>query len=714
MAQEDDVARLVAVLEADLRGFTKGMDQAQKIADAKFGALEKRMNQTETAFLKGFSGLGDAARTLGLALSGPALVSWTAGVVKSTADLENQAKVLGISTDALQAYHAAAVQSGASADVGDAAIRRFTRSIGDAQAGTKQQADAFAALGISGQDLFGGTESVLPRAAAALLEISDASTRARLETELFGRSGQDVEQVLRKWADPEIIGNMRKTGLVIDDELVKRAADADRAWNLFWLHFKADAADVLLGDKGPAWANQLVAFLDQFDPSIAKGPANFAPSASDLAGIAANAAAQHAAAARAGIPFDPSKLAQQIDVTGSQFGSGKTSNALDDFLAKLQTAAQIARETAEQRQIDGALIDAATAKLRDQGIAELVVVSSVQQARDILGEQTAEQIAQLEHQTALNTLYGEGATRLEQIRQSAGNVTWNDRFIAGLDELSRSRIVDVLQGARALSRSQVAPDLATAATENLVEKVKEQAAASALLPQYRAAELAIVQLEYEKQVKLTDEQKQQIVNAYELAQATKDVVEAEREMQSTFADWLLQVEQTGQFNFRKLFAGVLEDWEKLLDKMIAQQAFQALFGNGTGGLIGGAIGSVLGFADGGVMTSRGSVPLRRYAGGGVARTPQLAMFGEGSGAEAYVPLPDGRSIPVSLRMPQLQPAAQAINVTIVNQNSFDGAIDAKSMKAYADQVGAVSAASAVQHIKKQFPGLMVKAQRDNL
>ena len=40
--------------------------------------------------------------------------------------------------------------------------------------------------------------------------------------------------------------------------------------------------------------------------------------------------------------------------------------------------------------------------------------------------------------------------------------------------------------------------------------------------------------------------------------------------------------------------------------------------------------------------------IKKYAGGGVANSPQLAMFGEGGGAEAFVPLPDGRSIPVDL------------------------------------------------------------------
>lgn len=55
------------------------------------------------------------------------------------------------------------------------------------------------------------------------------------------------------------------------------------------------------------------------------------------------------------------------------------------------------------------------------------------------------------------------------------------------------------------------------------------------------------------------------------------------------------------------------------------------------------------FASGGIMTRDGPVPLRNYAGGGIASSPQAAIFGEGSMPEAYVPLPDGRSIPVSMR-----------------------------------------------------------------
>ena len=60
------------------------------------------------------------------------------------------------------------------------------------------------------------------------------------------------------------------------------------------------------------------------------------------------------------------------------------------------------------------------------------------------------------------------------------------------------------------------------------------------------------------------------------------------------------------------------------------------------------IGGGLAFANGGIMTSAGAVPLHKYAMGGIANRPQLAMFGEGRTPEAYVPLPDGRRIPVQM------------------------------------------------------------------
>ena len=59
-------------------------------------------------------------------------------------------------------------------------------------------------------------------------------------------------------------------------------------------------------------------------------------------------------------------------------------------------------------------------------------------------------------------------------------------------------------------------------------------------------------------------------------------------------------------------------------------------------------GSIFKFGNGGIMSRRGPLPLNRYAQGGIANSPQIAMFGE-RGPEAYVPLPDGKKIPVKIQ-----------------------------------------------------------------
>jgi hypothetical protein len=61
------------------------------------------------------------------------------------------------------------------------------------------------------------------------------------------------------------------------------------------------------------------------------------------------------------------------------------------------------------------------------------------------------------------------------------------------------------------------------------------------------------------------------------------------------------------------------------------------------------------FAKGGVMAgtmlaAASGLPMRAYAKGGVTTEPQVAVFGEGPGAEAFVPLPGpNRGIPVEFQ-----------------------------------------------------------------
>jgi hypothetical protein len=73
-------------------------------------------------------------------------------------------------------------------------------------------------------------------------------------------------------------------------------------------------------------------------------------------------------------------------------------------------------------------------------------------------------------------------------------------------------------------------------------------------------------------------------------------------------------------------------------------------------------------AKGGVFGPDGVVPLKKYAKGGIASSPQLALFGEGSHKEAYVPLPDGRSIPVTFTGGGEGSGGDSVAISITVQN----------------------------------------------
>lgn len=98
-------------------------------------------------------------------------------------------------------------------------------------------------------------------------------------------------------------------------------------------------------------------------------------------------------------------------------------------------------------------------------------------------------------------------------------------------------------------------------------------------------------------------------------------------------------------------ASVLEMLAQILMKrmILAPLAggLESIVGGLAGGLGGGGA-AVTASAMGNVMTPYGPLSLRRYAAGGIARSPQVSLFGEGRSAEAYVPLPDNRTIPVTL------------------------------------------------------------------
>lgn len=173
-------------------------------------------------------------------------------------------------------------------------------------------------------------------------------------------------------------------------------------------------------------------------------------------------------------------------------------------------------------------------------------------------------------------------------------------------------------------------------------------------------------------------------------------------VRGTFEDMFTRIIQ-GTFKARDAFVAFGNAVLQVIARMLAEKAAAALIGGfmsgagaifGSGGFLGGlgglfgkgagaaagagAVGG--GFVPSGLpMAARGAVwpamtshrPVKAYSQGGVADTPQVGIFGE-EGAEAFVPLPDGRRIPVNLM-------GQRGNVTIVNLGLTVQAWDAQDV-----------------------------------
>ena len=155
-------------------------------------------------------------------------------------------------------------------------------------------------------------------------------------------------------------------------------------------------------------------------------------------------------------------------------------------------------------------------------------------------------------------------------------------------------------------------------------------------------------------------------------------------------DQLAEFVTTGKASFADFARSVLADMSRILIQFAMFQTLKSIVPGGS------ALGKFLGFANGGIMTANGPLQLKRYAAGGIASSPQLAMFGEGSRPEAYVPLPDGRSIPVTMK-------GGGTGDIIVNVDASGSNVQGNESQGKA-LAGVIGAAVQAELIKQKKPG----------
>lgn len=150
---------------------------------------------------------------------------------------------------------------------------------------------------------------------------------------------------------------------------------------------------------------------------------------------------------------------------------------------------------------------------------------------------------------------------------------------------------------------------------------------------------------------------------------TKNMEEATARWADGTADAFATMVTTGKADFKSLATSIIADLAKIAMKAALSPIFKM-----AGNAFGGFFDNLFKFENGGIMTEFGSAPLKKYANGGIANSPQLALYGEGKTPEAYVPLPDGRTIPVTLKGGAQQATAVEsnnvqINITVNNDGS---------------------------------------------
>lgn len=232
------IGALRVTLGLNSAAFEKGVDKSR----AASSSFSRAVSSDFSRLARNIEGQAKILRVSLAGLAGSlAINAVKTGIsvgLEYASSLGEVAQQLGVSTRALQEYRYVATQVGIEQDQLDAGLQKLTRSIGQAANGAKVQSAAFDTLGISIRDQNGqlkSTDQILPELIAAFSRIADPARRAAIETQLFGKAGQQLDTLLAGGVSQ--VNNLRdaanKLGIVLSNEQIQSADDtADKLASL--------------------------------------------------------------------------------------------------------------------------------------------------------------------------------------------------------------------------------------------------------------------------------------------------------------------------------------------------------------------------------------------------------------------------------------------------------------------------------------------------
>jgi len=188
--------------------------------------------------------MGKAGKTAITAI-GTAVAAAVAGIgklVSSTSEyadtIDKAAERTGIAREEMQRLKFAAEQSGSNIEALESTASSFARRISRIEAGSGQAADAFNALGVSLRDSSGELRDqgdIYNDVLRSLAEMDNATRRASIGSQLFGRQFSELQPLLNQGADG--IDNLRQQadelGIVMGEDNVKAFTALKDQYNAF-------------------------------------------------------------------------------------------------------------------------------------------------------------------------------------------------------------------------------------------------------------------------------------------------------------------------------------------------------------------------------------------------------------------------------------------------------------------------------------------------
>lgn len=665
----------------------------------KFGrslANVDRTGRTTTASLvSGFGSLRGALASLGVTVGLGALAHLFKQSLDAAGGLGELSEQLGVSTRTLQAMQYAATQAGVSNSELETGLARLTRTIGDAAEGEKEAIEAFDRLGIGVLDAAGkvrATEDVIRDVANALKGMDDPARRAASVVDLFGKSGQKMLPLLSGGEDGirRFIAEAERMGVVLGEDAIGAADIAADKIAALGVRFDKLAQKAAAAVAGPL--NDFMAWLDEFNAENAEDSARVRGVIDQIKALDAAETEVKALEAKRQLIADSRANAESLGLFGTVFAmseaeyeaeAARVDQALAEARKKLAAVEYLGglgknpgRAFPSIRPTKGAYnpppdeTGGTTAK-RDDGAEaikalerELALIGDLTREEQTLYDVTVgryaaesagekERLLQLARQIDLKTALAEAAKADQEAAEEAAKAAQKEaEEIERRRDAIREQIAALGNQAAAIAMSTKEADRFAFALDLVADGF---ARGSAEFNQFMADYDAAVDKIARAQDDWTAGARRGLLD---YADAAKDVAgQTEDAFVNAFGgleDAIIQFRLTGKASFKDFANSVIDDISRILVRTQVTGPLAGFLGGlFNGGGIDSAIGDMMAanpsiFAGGGIMTSRGPLPIRQYLGGGVARTPQLAIFGEGSTDEAFVPVPNGR-IPVELR-----------------------------------------------------------------